>query len=305
MKKNTCIIICGPTASGKTDIAVEIARHFKTQIISADSRQCFKELNIGVAKPSGEQLHFVKHYFINSHSITEEVNAVVFEKYAIKAVETIFENNTVAVICGGSGLYIDAFCNGFDEIEEVDTSIKIEILQKYLSLGITWLQDTIKLEDPLFFEKGEIKNPHRMIRALEVIRGTGNSILFYQQKQRKERDFNIIKIGIDIDRELLYKRINQRVDLMIKFGLEKEVRSLVEFKNLNALQTVGYNEFYDFFDNKIPLYRAAELIKQNTRHYAKRQLTWFKKDQTIKWLSSNFIMQKLAKGNLLSHLISI
>jgi tRNA dimethylallyltransferase len=296
MKQKTCIIICGPTASGKTDIAIDIAKYFDTQIISADSRQCFKELGIGVAKPSLEHLSAIHHYFINSHSITENISAADFEQYALAAISEIFKTNDVAVMVGGTGLYIKAFCEGLDDIAPTDSTIKSDIIENYTAYGITWLQEKLHQEDPLYFEKGEIQNPQRMMRALEVVRNTGKSIIAHQQKIKKERDFNIIKIGIEIPRPILYERINTRVDKMMAQGLENEAQALLPKKDLNALQTVGYRELFDYLENKTTLEKAAELIKQNTRHYAKRQMTWFKKDEDVLWLQPSavltFIMQK-------------
>jgi tRNA dimethylallyltransferase len=291
MKQKTCIIICGPTASGKTDIAIDIAKQFNTKIISADSRQCFTELGIGVAKPSLEQLSVVHHYFINSHSIIENVSAADFEQYALASITDIFKTNDVAVMVGGTGLYIKAFCEGLDDIAPTDPKIKIEIAENYSKHGLTWLQEKIKEEDSLYFEKGEIQNPQRLMRALEVIRTTAKSIITHQQKIKKERNFNIIKIGIEIPRPILYERINTRVEKMMALGLEKEAKALHAQKDLNALQTVGYRELFDYFENKISLTKAIELIKQNSRHYAKRQMTWFKKDDGVIWMQSEMILQ--------------
>jgi tRNA dimethylallyltransferase len=291
MKQKTCIIICGPTASGKTDIAIDVAKHFNTEIISADSRQCFTELGIGVAKPSLEQLSAVHHYFINSHSITENISAADYEQYALKAIDKIFKTNEVAVMVGGTGLYIKAFCEGLDDIPQTDPKIKNDIIENYAAHGIAWLQEKIKTEDPLYFEKGEIQNPQRLMRALEVIRNTGKSIVAHQQKIKKQRDFNIIQIGIDIPRPILYEKINKRVDKMIAQGLEEEARVLHPQKVLNALQTVGYRELFDYFEKKSTVEKAIDLIKQNTRHYAKRQMTWFKKDEDIIWLSPEKIFE--------------
>jgi tRNA dimethylallyltransferase len=293
IKQKTCIIICGPTASGKTDIAIQVAQHFNTQIISADSRQCFNELNIAVAKPNPEQLSSVQHYFINTHSIHENFSAADYEKYALAAADEIFAKNNIAVVCGGTGLYIKAFCEGLDDIPSIDESIKKEIMASYKLHGIAWLQQQIKLEDELYFAKGEIQNPQRMMRALEVVRGTGKSIVHHQQKIKKERDFNIVKIGVDIERQVLYDRINTRVDKMLVDGLEEEASGLLPHKALNALQTVGYRELFDYFERTISREKAIELIKQNTRHYAKRQVTWFKKDENIVWLSANKILPYL------------
>ena len=295
MKQKTCIIIAGPTASGKTDIAISVAEHYNTGIISADSRQCFKELNIGVAKPSNEQLETVPHHFINSHSITENISAADFEKYALQAVEKIFEHNDVAVMCGGTGLYIKAFCEGLDDIPEAGAEIKNTISENYTASGISWLQNCIQKEDPFFWQKGENQNPHRLMRALEVVRNTGKSVLAYQQKIKKERSFNIIKVGLDVPRDILYERINTRVDKMRQAGLADEVKALTAYQQLNALQTVGYRELFEYFDNKISEKKAFELIKQNTRHYAKRQMTWFKKDPEIQWMEPLLIADTLKK----------
>jgi tRNA dimethylallyltransferase len=285
------IIIAGPTASGKTDIAIQLAQHFNTEIISADSRQCFKELNIGVAKPSPEQLAAVHHYFINSHSITDNLSAADYERYAPDAADKIFAKNNTAIMCGGTGLYIKAFCEGLDAIPEADPAIKEEIAAGFAAMGIEWLRELIEKEDSLFFEKGESQNPHRLMRALEVKRSTGKSILELQTKLKKERPFEIIKICLDLPREVLYERINHRVDLMMEAGLEEEVRGLLPNKSLNALQTVGYRELFDYFEGEISLARAVELIKQNTRNYAKRQVTWFKKDDAVRWLKPEDVFE--------------
>ncbi len=290
MNKKTCIIICGPTASGKTDIAIQIAQYFNTQIISADSRQCFNELNIAVAKPSSQQLSSVHHYFINSHSIFENLTAADYEKYALVVINAILKKNDIAVMCGGTGLYIKAFCEGLDYIPTIDTAIKKKIIENYELYGLLWLQQQIEIEDSLYFKNGEIQNPQRLMRALEVMRGTGKSITQHQQQIKKQRNFNIIKIGIDIDRPVLYYRINTRVDKMLVQGLVEEAKILLPNKNLNALQTVGYRELFGFFEGKTSLTKAVELIKQNTRQYAKRQVTWFKKDEDVIWLSPQNIL---------------
>jgi tRNA dimethylallyltransferase len=280
----TCIIISGPTAVGKTSVAVELASHFGTEIISADSRQCYKEINIGVAKPDAVDLQKVKHHFISSHSIHEFITAVEFENYALNAIETIFENNDVAVLVGGTGLYIKAFCSGFDPIPPVAAEIRNAIIQQYELLGIDWLVETIIQKDPDFSKTGEMKNPQRMMRALEVIESTGKSILSFQSQQKKVRDFNIMTFGLELPRPDLYNRINSRVDIMMQDGLFKEVESLVPHQKLNALQTVGYTELFDFINGQKTLDEAVNMIKQNSRHYAKRQMTWFKKDESISWI---------------------
>ncbi len=282
---NTVIVIAGPTAVGKTNLAIQVARYFNTQIISADSRQCFTELNIGVAKPTPAQLSAVYHYFINSHSIHDNVNAAVFEQYALEAANTIFQSNNIAVLVGGTGLYIKAFCEGLDAIPAAPVDVRENILHQYKKKGIAFLQNELQQKDPLFWKGAEQQNPQRLMRALEVLYATGNSILFYQNKNSVQRPFNIIKIGLGLPRNILYERINLRVDDMIKDGLLDEVKSLLPYQSLNALQTVGYKEWFDFFNDKTSLQKAVDLIKQNTRHYAKRQLTWFKRDDNIKWFS--------------------
>ena len=283
--KKTCIIITGPTAVGKTALAIEVAQHFSTKIISADSRQCYKELNIAVAKPSPAELKKVQHYFINTISVIDDFSAADFETYALHAVNEIFTKNDIAVMVGGTGLHIKAFCEGLDEIPAVDEAIRKDIIKNYEEHGLVFLQSAIKKADPAFYETGEMQNPQRMIRALEVQLSTGRSITKFQSKQKKQRDFNIIKIGLELPRGILYQRINERVDRMIAEGLVAEAQHLLPYKKLNALQTVGYRELFDYFDNKIDLQRAIELIKQNTRHYAKRQVTWFKKEDGIAWCS--------------------
>jgi tRNA dimethylallyltransferase len=284
----TCIIISGPTAVGKTSVAVELASHFGTEIISADSRQCYKELNIGVAKPDESDLLKVKHHFISSHSIHESITAVEFEKYALNAIETIFENNDVAVLVGGTGLYIKAFCSGFDPIPPVAPEIRNAIIQQYELLGLDWLVEALTQKDADFSKSGEMKNPQRMMRALEVIESTGKSILSFQSQQKKVRNFKIVKLGLELPRPELYERINLRVDLMMQAGLLKEVESLVPHQKLNALQTVGYTELFDSLNGKYSLDEAVNLIKQNSRHYAKRQMTWFKKDESTTWVEPDF-----------------
>ncbi|MEO6407056.1 MAG: tRNA (adenosine(37)-N6)-dimethylallyltransferase MiaA [Ferruginibacter sp.] len=289
MQQKTCIIICGPTASGKTTAAIELAQKFNTEIISADSRQCFKELNIGVAKPSTIELQTVPHHFINSHSIYQPVSAADFEKYAIDKASDIFKQHDVVVMAGGTGLYINAFVHGMDLIPPVDPIIREEIAREFDQHGIEWLQSQLQKHDPLFAVKGEMQNPQRMMRALEVVRSSGKSILAFQKKNSKKRDFNIIQFGIEIERQVLYERINSRVDKMMIEGLLKEATDLYPCRYLNALQTVGYKEIFEFIDGKHDLGGAIELIKQHSRQYAKRQLTWFKKSTDIKWVKATDI----------------
>ena len=277
----TCIIIAGPTAVGKTSLAIQIAQHFNTGIISADSRQCFKELNIGVAKPSAEELKLVKHYFINSHSIQDEVNASIFEQYALQSVTEIFKQQDIAVMVGGTGLYVKTFCNGIDEVPVIDPVVREKIIADFEWEGLVWLQHEVEKKDPLYFAKGETKNPQRLMRALEVKLSTGRSIIEFQTQQKKKRDFNILKIGLELPKEQLHKNINSRVDAMIKQGLLAEVKTLLPFKKLNALQTVGYRELFGHLAGDLPLEDAIEIIKINTRQYAKRQMTWLDRKSVV------------------------
>lgn len=281
------IVIAGPTACGKTALAINVANHYNTAILSADSRQCYKELNIGVARPSVQELAAAPHYFIASHSVHEPVNAALYEAYALNTLQHLFKKHNVVVVTGGTGLYIKALLEGLDDIPETDENIRKEIAAQYQTLGMSWLQQQLMLEDALFAAQGEMQNPQRMMRALEIVRHTGQSIINFRNKHKKEREFTAIQIALTLPREILYERINKRVDAMIERGLESEAKSLLPYKNLNALQTVGYKEFFDYFDGKQTLDRTIELIKQNTRHYAKRQITWFKKQQEMLWLPAD------------------
>lgn len=285
LSQKTVVIIAGPTAVGKTTVAIELAKHFQTEIISADSRQCFKELNIAVARPSEKELQQVKHHFIASHSIHDEVNAARFEKYSLEKTNELFQQHDVLVMVGGTGLYIKAFCEGLDEIPEIQTGIRNTIVTDYNNNGIQWLQEQIKKHDPDYSIIGEMQNPQRLMRALEVKLSTGRSILDYRKNKKAERDFNIIKIGLELPKVELHRNINARVDAMIEAGLADEVKKLIPYKNLNALQTVGYSEIFDYMDGKLLLAEAIERIKTNTRQYAKRQITWFKKDKEIQWFA--------------------
>ena len=279
----TVIIIVGPTAVGKTAAAIRLARHYKTAIISADSRQCYRELNIGVAKPSPAELSAVPHYFIDSHSIQDEVNAAGFETLALQWATTIHEKNPVAVMVGGTGLYIRAFTDGLDTIPPVDQSIRSHIRLHYEEQGLPWLQEEVKKYDPGFYAAGEIQNPQRLMRALEVRMSTGQSILAFRTREPRQRPFAIQTIGLQLPKEQLHQRIDTRVDEMMKAGLLEEVKGLLPYRHHNALQTVGYKELFDYLDGKHPLDAAVAAIKTNTRQYAKRQLTWFRRDLSVRW----------------------
>jgi tRNA dimethylallyltransferase len=318
LKKKTVIIILGPTAVGKTAGAIRLAMDLGTKIISADSRQCFKELNIGVAKPAAAELQAVHHYFINSHSIREDVNAALFEELALGWTEEIFRwqegktaqpgkagqsetlyspfsEHPVAVMVGGTGLYIKAFCEGLDEMPAIDPAIRQKIGAQYAKEGINWLQEQIREHDPAFYKEGEILNPQRLMRALEVKLSTGRSILDFRGRQKRERPFEIRKIGLQLPKEELHRRINYRVDGMMEQGLLDEVRGLASFKDLNALQTVGYSELFAFLESRCSLDEAVETIKKHTRHYAKRQMTWFRKDPAVQWVDANEFQESPVK----------
>jgi tRNA dimethylallyltransferase len=293
MKKQV-IMIAGPTAVGKTALAIQLAKQFQTKIISADSRQCFKELNIGVAKPSAAELQAVQHYFINSHSVHEQVNAATFEQYALQKTEELFHQHDTVIMVGGTGLYIKAFCEGMDFIPAIDEDIRKQLQSEYEANGLGWLQQQLITKDPLFAQQGEMQNPQRMLRALEVVTGTGQSILSFKTGTQKKREFSLIQIGLELPREELYSRINLRVDDMMQAGLENEAKQLQALQHLNALQTVGYAELFNYFDGKFTYHEAVNKIKQNTRHYAKRQMTWFKRNQGIEWFHPAAINEIIA-----------
>jgi tRNA dimethylallyltransferase len=292
-KSKTVIVVAGPTAVGKTTVAVELARHFHTEIISADSRQCFEELNIGVARPFSWELEKIKHHFIASHSVRDEVNAATFEQYALKKVNELFQRDDKVIMVGGTGLYIKAFCEGLDDIPAIKPEIRKEISWQYEKNGMKWLVEQIMIKDPEFYKIGEIQNPQRMMRALEVIESTGQSVLDFRKGKKAERDFEIIKIGLELPKEQLYQNIDTRVDRMIEVGLIQEVKSVQSYSRLNALQTVGYAEILDYLNGKISLSEAIRNIKTNTRQYAKRQMTWFRKDKEIKWFEPSQIQEMI------------
>ena len=289
MSNHTVYIIVGPTAVGKTSFAISLAQHLKTEIISADARQCYAELSIGVARPSLEELSKVPHHFIASHSVNETVNAQVFENYALAKADELFKTHHSAVMVGGTGLYIKAFCEGLDLIPAIDPAIREDIIKQYEKLGLRWLQKEVSVKDPMYWAKGEQQNPQRLMRALEVMLGTGASIVSFQIKNKITRPFNIVKVGLELPRAQLYERINQRVISMVENGLETEVRNLLPQNHLNALQTLGYSEWAPYFEGNLSKEKVIENIQQNTRHYAKRQMTWFKKDPEITWHLSDQI----------------
>lgn len=290
-KSKRLIVVAGPTAAGKTDFAIKLSQHLKTEIISADSRQFFKEMNIGTAKPSGEELSKIKHHFISSHSINDYYNVAQFELDVINLLEKLFVKHDQVVMVGGSGLYIDAVCNGIDELPDVDEDLRAELNKLYDEDGIKAIQEKLLELDPEFYEVVDLSNPKRIIRALEVCIVTGKKYSDQRSSKTKRRSFKIVKIGLNIKRELLYERINQRVDTMVAAGLIEEARELLGMSHLNALKTVGYKELFDHFNGNISLEKAIENIKTNSRRYAKRQLTWFRKDKNYHWFGPSDLEQ--------------
>ncbi|MCX6198994.1 MAG: tRNA (adenosine(37)-N6)-dimethylallyltransferase MiaA [Bacteroidetes bacterium] len=278
------IVVCGPTAIGKTSLAVEIAKQYSAEVISADSRQFYKEMNIGTAKPTEEQLSEVPHHFVNNISIhTKHYSAGKYEFEVLEFLEKYFQEKSIAVMVGGSGLFINAVCSGFDKFEREDDN-QLYVTRKFLNeKSLDWLQQEVERLDPEYFEKVDKKNPVRLKRALEIIYTTGKKYSEQRIGKKTERPFNIIKIGLSLPREVLNERINNRVDEMFKQGLLEEVKELYINKKLHALETVGYTELFDFIEDKISFENAVALIKQNTRNYAKRQMTWFKKDDGVQW----------------------
>jgi len=289
--KNTLIVLLGPTAVGKTDISIELARHFGCEIISADSRQFYREMKIGIAAPSDHQLAEIKHHFIGFISVRDYYSSSLFERDVLKLLPGLFSRNKIVLMTGGSGLYIDAVCKGIDDIPDVDQEIREKYTRKYKEEGIEGLRMTLRLLDPVYYEKVDLRNPKRIIRALEICESTGRPYSTFLTEKEHTRDFKIIKTGISRPREELFQRINQRVDQMMKNGLEDEAGKLYPFKDLNALNTVGYKELFDYFDSKITREKAVELIKRNTRRFAKRQMTWWNKDPEIEWFGAEEIVK--------------
>ncbi|MCU0472734.1 MAG: tRNA (adenosine(37)-N6)-dimethylallyltransferase MiaA [Bacteroidales bacterium] len=298
--KNILIVLLGPTGVGKTDISIHLAKHFDCDIISADSRQFFREMKIGTAVPSDGQLKEIKHHFIRFISVKDYYSSSLFERDVLSILPVLFEKKRFVILCGGSGMYIDAVCNGTDDIPDVDPMVREKIMAKYKEEGIEGLRIALKLLDPDHYTKVDLKNPNRIMRALEICESTGRPYSSFLNNQKKERDFLILKIGIDRPRNDLYDRINRRVSDMIDLGLEEEAKSLYPLRHLNALNSVGYREFFDYFEGLISREKAIELIRRNTRRFAKRQMTWWGKDKEIRWFGAeeeeeimNFISSNL------------
>ncbi len=283
------IVIVGPTAIGKTAMSIQLAQHFDCEIVSCDSRQFYREMNIGTAAPTIEELAAAKHHFIHNRSVTENYTVGDFEKEAIAKLEELYAEKDFAILVGGSGLYVDAVLKGFDSFPEIETDIRDLVSNNYKQHGLTYLQTQLQEKDPAYYSKlvaenpQTLLNPQRMMRFVEVCLGTGKPYSSFLNQKKNTRGFTPIVIGLEAERSLMYDRINQRVDLMMAAGLLEEVKNLISYKNLNALQTVGYKELFDCIDEKISLPFAIEEIKKNTRRFAKRQLTWFKRNENTKW----------------------
>ncbi|MFK7796006.1 MAG: tRNA (adenosine(37)-N6)-dimethylallyltransferase MiaA [Aureispira sp.] len=293
--KKTLLVIAGPTASGKTALGIQLAQHYQTAILSADSRQFYKEMEIGTAKPSAEERAAAPHHFIDSLSIQQDYNIGDFERDAVAFLEAFYKHQNVAILVGGSGLYIKAVCEGLDIFPAVPTGVRERLMQVLEEQGIEALQEELAVADPVYYAKVDRANPHRLIRALEICRSTGQAFSSFQGKERNPRLFKSLTIAIQWERAELYARINKRVDQMVEQGLVAEARTLHPYQQLNALQTVGYKELFDHFNGLTDLPTAIELIKRNTRRYAKRQLTWLRKQAGVHWVSPNPNLEELTQ----------
>jgi tRNA dimethylallyltransferase len=285
--QNVLLLVVGPTAVGKSDLCIKLAKKFQTEILSCDSRQFYREMNLGTAKPSPEELQAVPHHFINSLSITDPYDVQQYEKEALALLERLFQQHRVVVMTGGSGLFADAIQFGLDDIPAVGADLRQEIIQEYQDKGLGWLKGEVARVDPDYFAVVDRDNPQRLMRALEVCRGTGHPFSSFRVKKKVNRLFQVIKIGLDLPREVLYRRIDQRMDAMVVRGLFEEAASLFAQRELNALQTLGYSEIFGFLEGKYDREETLRLLKRNSRRYAKRQLTWFRKDTSLVWFDPN------------------
>ncbi len=300
-KRPLLIVIAGPTAVGKTALSIQLAKELNTSIISADSRQCYRELNIGVARPTDEELNEVQHYFIATHSIHQTLTAADFSAYAEEKLQEIWSKSPYAVLVGGTGLYIQALIDGLDDIPATPTELREQMNYFFEQEGLKGLQARIQLEDPIFYSTGEIENPRRVMRALEVMQLTGKSIIEWQRGELKSRNFNVLEFGLNLPREILYDRINQRVLNMVEMGLKQEALELYPYRTLSALQTVGYQEWYEGIELGWNDATVIEKIQQKTRHYAKRQITWFNKRSHLKWVDPS---RSSVKNDILDEIYS-
>lgn len=295
-KRKTLLTIVGPTAIGKTRMAIALATHFGTEILSCDSRQFFKELRIGTAVPSAEELMAAPHHFIQHKSIFEAYSVGDFERDAIALLDKLFKKHDVVVMVGGSGLYAKAIIDGLDDFPEVNEVIRQELNEAYAQKGIGYLQELLKTLDEVQYNQMDVQNPQRLIRALEVCRASGKPYSSFLQRKEKQRDFTSVQIGLTADRTEVYERINKRVDMMLEEGLLIEAQDMMPYKHLNALQTVGYKELFSFFEGECSFEAAIEAIKMNTRRFAKRQFTWFQKDKRIKWFDYRSSLEEVVLG---------
>ncbi|WP_421807054.1 tRNA (adenosine(37)-N6)-dimethylallyltransferase MiaA [Flagellimonas sp.] len=293
MKKKVLLAVVGPTAIGKTALGIQLAKHFNTEILSADSRQFFKEMEIGTAVPSEGDLVQVPHHFIQHKRIFEPYSVGDFEKEAMALLDGLFQQKDKVIMVGGSGLYVDAVVHGLDEFPEVDPNIRATLNQKLEKNGLSSLQEELKLKDPTYYKIVDLENPHRLIRALEVCRASGQPFSSFLNRPKPKRPFKTLYIGLEAPREVIYERINQRVDLMMQAGLLEEAERLYPHKTLNALQTVGYKELFEYLDGHCTLEFAISEIKKNTRRFAKRQLTWLRKNKDILWIPYNGEAEKV------------
>ena len=283
LRDKTLIVITGPTAVGKTAISLDIAKHFGIPVINADSRQIYRELKIGTARPSDEEMKEVKHYFVGTLSIADYYSASLYEQQVLALLDNLFQTHDYALLSGGSMMYIDAVCDGIDDIPTVDDETRENMKRRLREEGLEALCEELKRLDPEYYEEVDRQNPRRVVHALEICTMTGKTYTSFRRRERRERPFRIIKIGLTLPREELYNRINARVDKMMAEGLLEEVRQMYPQRDLNALNTVGYKELFDYFDGRWPLEEAVERIKGNTRRYARKQLTWYKKDDRFRW----------------------
>jgi tRNA dimethylallyltransferase len=293
LKGKKLIVLVGPTAVGKTAAAITLAEHWNTEIISADSRQIYREMEIGTAKPSAEELSRIRHHFVNFKSIEENYNAGQFGRDATELINQLFEERNVLILCGGSGLYIKALLEGFDEMPEIHEDLRKEIIEKYTQKGLAWLQGEVEKIDPDYFALVDVRNPQRLMRALELNLSSGQPMHILRKKKKIELPFQVTKIGLELPREELYQRIDLRMDQMIERGLFEEATRFYPQRHLNALQTVGYQEIFGHLEKKYDREEAIRLLKRNSRHYAKRQMTWFKKDQEIRWMRPEEVGQNM------------
>ena len=283
--KRQLIVVVGPTASGKTDLSIALARHYNAPIISTDSRQVYKGLPIGTAYPSEEQLQAVEHHFIAELELTEDFNCGQYEQRALERLDLLFKTHDTVVAVGGSGLYVRALCEGMDNLPQADAALRDTLAERLQNEGVEALAEQLKELDPEYYNIVDRQNPARVMRALEVCLTSGQKYSELRSGERKERDFQIVKVGVTMPREQLYDRVNRRVDMMVDAGLEAEARAVLPYRHCNSLRTVGYSEMFDYFDGTTTLDQAVELIKRNTRHYAKRQLTWFRRDADVQWFN--------------------